>query len=177
MLIEESPDPLAIQSHAAEFAMTPKKRKPVVEIESPSIKRMHSIKSVASCSGSQLSLPKTPHSKAPLTPGSSLSSATQMSVNATPTAKRVVNLAYVSIPPSPWSTPLKGSKIIDPRTGKHKVQETPDDLGGYGSEDDGPSSPTKGRNFHDSVKSSARRTGDRDERGRFLLFLMWTPKY
>jgi len=37
-----------------------------------------------------------------------------------------------------------------------------DDLGGYGD----PSSPTK-KGVNDSVKSSARRTGDRDERGQF----------
>ena len=171
---EESPDPLAILSPTADFAVTPKKRKSVVEMESPSIKRMHSMNSFISHSGSQSTLPKTPQSKAPLTPGSSMSSTSQMSVNATPTVKRVVNLAYVSIPPSPWSTPSsrKGSMVIDPRTGKHKVQDTPDDLGGYGSEDDGPLSPMKGRSVHDSVKSSARRTGDRDERGRYLLSVM-----
>jgi cohesin loading factor subunit SCC2 len=166
---EESPDPLAIQSHT-DFTVSPKKRKPVVDMESPSIKRMHSVKSFVSHSGSQPMLPKTPQSKAPLTPGSSMSSTSQMSVNTTPTVKRVVNLAYVSIPSSPWSTP-KGSMVIDPRS-KHKVRESPGDLGGYGSEDDGPPSPTKGRSVHDSAKSSARRTGDRDERGRYLLSLM-----
>jgi len=174
MLPEESPDPLAIQSHTAGFAVTPKKRKPVMEIESPSIKRMHSMKSFPSHSGSQSILPKTPQSKAPLTPSSTMSSASQISVNATPTVKRLVNLAYVSVPRSPWSTPSsrQGSMIIDSRKGKNKVEDTPDDLGGYGSEDDVPSSPTKGRSVNDSVKSSARRTGDRDERGRYLpLFL------
>ena len=171
ILPEESPDPLAIQSHTADFALTPKKRKPVVELESPSIKRMHSLKSSTSYSGSQSTLPKTPQSKAPKTPGSSMSSTSQMSVNATPIVKRPVNLAYVSIPPSPWSTPRKGL-ITDPRTGKNKVRDTPDDLGGYGSEDDGPSSPTRRGGVHDSVKSSARRTGDRDERGLYLFSLI-----
>ena len=177
ILPEESPDPLAIQSHNAGFAVTPKKRKPVVEMESPSIKRMQSVKSFPSQSGSKSTLPRTPQSKAPLTPSSSMSLASQVSVNTTPTVKRIVNLAYVSIPSSPWSTPSsrKGSVTIDSKTGKRKVRDTPDDLGGYGSEDDVPLSPTKGRSVNDSVKSSARRTGDRDERGWYLftpLFLL-----
>lgn len=172
-LPEESPDPLAIQSHTAGFAVTPKKRKHVVDVESPSVKRMHSMKSFTPHSGSQSTLPQTPQSKVPLTPSSTMSSTSQMSVNTTPTAKRLVNLAYVSIPPSPWLTPpsRKGSMIIDSRVGKNKLQDASDDLGGYGSEDDVPLSLTKGRNVNDSVKSSsARRTGDRDERGRYLLF-------
>ena len=173
MLPEESPDPLAIQSsHTADFAVTPKKRKSVVEMESPSIKRLQSMKSFTDHSGNQSTLPKIPQSKVPSTPSSTMSSAS-MSVNTTPTTKRIVNLAYVSIPSSPWLTPTscKGSMIIHSRTGRNKVQDTPDDLGGYGSEDDVPPSPTKGRGIHDSVKSSARRTGDRDERGRYLLSL------
>ena len=170
---EESPDPLAIQSHTANFAVTPKKRKPVQEMESPSIKRMHSMKSFTAHSGNQSTLPKIPQSKVPLTPSSTIRSASEMSVNTTPTTKRIVNLAYVSIPPSPWLTPSsrKGSMVIHSRTGKNNVQDTPDDLGGYGSEDDVPLSPSKGRSIHDSVKSSARRTGDRDERGSYLLSL------
>lgn len=77
----------------------------------------------------------------------------------TPTPKRIVNKAYVSIPPSPFLTPSSSRK------GKMGVNNTPDDLGGYGSEESGPSSPTKRPTLLDSVKSSARRTGDRDERG------------
>ena len=179
ILPEESPDPLAIQSHSAVFAVTPKKRKPVMDMESPSIKRVNSMKSLTSHSGSQSSLPKTPQSKTPLTPSSTMSSVSQRSVNATPTGKRMVNLAYVSVPPSPWLTPCKRSMSIDPRTDKSEVQDTPDDLGGYGSEDDSPLSPTKGRRVNDSVKSSARRTGDRDERGRYSfaqLFLVFSLK-
>ena len=171
ILPEESPDPLAIQSHTTDFVVTPKKRKSAVGIESPSIKRMQSMKSFTDHSGTQSILPKIPQSKVLLTRSSTLSSASQMSVNTMPTARRIVNLAYVSIPPSPWLTPSssKGSMITHSRTGKNKVQDTPDDLGGYGSEDDAPLSPSKGRSIHDSVKSSARRTGDRDERGRYLL--------
>ena len=174
MLPEESPDPLAIQTHTADFAVTPKKRKSVLEMESPSIKRMQSMKSFTAHSGNQSTLHKTPQSKVPLTPSSTMSSTSQMSVNTTPTAKRIVNLAYVSVPPSPWLTPSsrKGSMFIHSRTGKNTVQDTPDDLGGYGSEDDVPLSPSKGRSIHDSAKSSARRTGDRDERGQYHPSLM-----
>ena len=170
---EESPDPLAIQSHiTSDFAVTPKKRKSVLEMESPSIKRIQSMKSFSAHSGNQSTLPKIPQSKVPLTPSSTMSSVSQMSVNTTPTAKRIVNLAYVSIPPSPWLTPSRnGSMIIHSRTGKNKVQDTPDDLGGYGSEDDVSLSPLKGRSIYDSVKSSARRTGDRDERGGYLSLM------
>jgi cohesin loading factor subunit SCC2 len=45
--------------------------------------------------------------------------------------------------------------------GKMKVDDTPDDLGGYGSVDD--ESPH--RYWNSSLKSSGRRTGDRDDRG------------
>ena len=60
ILPEESPDPLAIQPHSAVLAVTPKKQKPVVDIESPSIKHMNSMKSFTSQSESQSTLPKTP---------------------------------------------------------------------------------------------------------------------
>lgn len=78
-------------------------------------------------------------------------------------------MAYVSVPPKPWLTPSsshKGSapQISEKRLGKMKLDD--DDLGGYGSDDfDGMYSPTR----NDTAKSSARRTGDRDERGKFLL--------
>jgi cohesin loading factor subunit SCC2 len=110
----------------------------------------------------------------PLTPSTTSSSFSKMSAASlnivTPTTtKRIVNMAYVSVPPSPWLTPSssrKGSAHMYSTNGKIKLNDTPDDLGGYGSEEDGPSSPTKRRGIMDSVKSSARRTGDRDERGQ-----------
>jgi len=71
-----------------------------------------------------------------------------------------VNKAYVSVPPRPYYLTPKSARKLDS-----------DDLGGYGSEDGGPSSPTKRTGIHDSVRSSARRTGDRDERGTCNLFL------
>lgn len=83
-----------------------------------------------------------------------------------------MNLAYVSVPPKPWLTPssshassIMGSSMK--KQGKMKVSDTPDDLGGYGSEEGSPESPSRQRGINDSVKSSSRRTGDRDERGMY----------
>jgi cohesin loading factor subunit SCC2 len=51
------------------------------------------------------------------------------------------------------------------------INDTPDDLGGYSTEDeDGAYSPIR-TNLNDTVKSSARRTGDRDERRMFLFYI------
>lgn len=55
--------------------------------------------------------------------------------------------------------------------GKSRVDDTPDDLGGYGAED-GYGSPIKRRDITDSIKSSARRTGDRDDRGKSCPYLV-----
>jgi len=171
--LDESPDPLALRSdNSTRPAVTPKKRKPIVLIESPSIKRIQTLKATAS--GQRM-----PQSSVPLTPSSKASpfstkSPTPQSV--TPTHKRIVNMAYVAVPPSPWLTPSssrKPSVLTDSMKSKVKFTETPD-LGGYGSEDDGPSSPTKRFTLNDSVKSSARRTGDRDERGDFDCILLST---
>lgn len=109
-----------------------------------------------------MAITKTPQStqtSVPVTPNSSMTSfstsdRSAMSVNCTPTVRRIVNKAYVSIPPRPHYLTPKSERKLDS-----------DDLGGYGSEDGGPSSPTKRTDMHDSVRSSARRTGDRDERG------------
>ncbi|PPQ86325.1 hypothetical protein CVT25_005626 [Psilocybe cyanescens] len=173
MAPDSSPDPLALQSsvspRAIAASVTPKKRKPIVFIESPSIKRVQALKE----SNHSISQPKTPQmhrTSAPPTPSSRASSFSNMSAtssnNITPTHKRIVNLAYVAVPPSPWLTPSpsrKSSVKTDSVRSKVTFNDTPD-LGGYGSEEEGPSSPTK-RSLNDSVKSSARRTGDRDERG------------
>ena len=175
---EESPDPLALGSSSS-AVVTPRKRKPVVEIVSPS-KRVHSVKSLPSFqrttnpvtpSSSVSSVPRTPTTIS-TAPTSSMS---QGSFTSTLTPKRV-NLAYVFVPPSPYLTPFssrKGSEnasmLSEKRQGKMKIDDTPNDLGGYGSDDDFSSSPTRGRGLFDSVKSSARRTGDRDERGELLF--------
>lgn len=174
---DESPDPLALRSGSSTntLSVTPQKRKPVVLIESPSSKRIQSFKPLSNSSLAQWNGSKTPGTSVPLTPSTTSSSFSKMSAASlnivTPTTtKRIVNMAYVSVPPSPWLTPSssrKGSTHMNSANGKiNNLNDTPDDLGGYGSEEDGPSSPTKRRGIMDSVKSSARRTGDRDERGR-----------
>ena len=145
-------------------AVTPQKRKLVVEIQTPSIKRLQSMKSLSSSSLGEKSstvtkTPQSTQSSVPVTPSSSatsFSNISQASANSTPTTKRIVNLAYVSLPARPYLTPKSNRKLDS------------DDLGGYGE----PSSPTK-RSVNDSVKSSARRTGDRDERGRFFLHFIF----
>lgn len=168
-----SPDPLSMcldpkpSAVATAAAVTPQKRKPVVAIESPSIKRIQALKSSTSNSAIQQSPPQvaTPRQPkaVPPTPSSGTSDVftTPGSLSVvTPTNKRVVHKAYVAVPKSPWLTPSSTRK---PTNQAEKPGDTPD-LGGYGSEEDGPASPTK-RYTIDSVKSSARRTGDRDERG------------
>lgn len=156
---QESPDPLALST---EPSMTPRKRKMVVQIESPAVKRVQSVQSFHIPSAM---MPRTPVQKSSSTP--------QMT---TTTPRR--NLAYVAVPPKPWLTPKSshngsGSHMSNKQWGKLKSDGGSPDLGGYGSEDDddGAYSPTR---TNDVVKSSSRRTGDRDERGkRFPLFDMF----
>jgi len=152
--------------------VTPAKRKPAIEIVRTSpLKRLNTAKSLSSSIPAlEVSQPRLPQSSAasktlttnvPLTPSSTASSFSRYSTTETPTHKRIVNLAYVEVPPSPYSTPFS------PRKGSMtKNLDTPSDLGGYGPE----SSPIKRRDIFDSVKTSARRTGDRDERGTSTLF-------
>jgi cohesin loading factor subunit SCC2 len=137
---QESPDPLALLPSTPRPYATPRKRKLVVEIESPSMKRLNSMQS--------LTIGQSP-TKMPFTPSKSQPRQT---------------LAYVEVPrlPKEWRTPSSSHAVGDP-TGSHslrrmKVDGTPDDLGGYGSE--GYYSPTRS-----NAKSSGRKTGDRDERG------------
>ncbi|KAJ7065085.1 hypothetical protein B0H15DRAFT_872762, partial [Mycena belliarum] len=137
-LVEESPDPLAIST----TSNTPRKRKSITQLNSPSVKRLHSPHPTP--------VPMTPStgskSRASLlsTPGSSFS---------TPSKPRIT-MAYVDVPHKPWATtPKSVMRTMQPL-------ESPD-LGGYGSDDDSPRhrSSTSG-----SKVTSARRTGDRDER-------------
>ncbi|KAF8073449.1 hypothetical protein FPV67DRAFT_1559883 [Lyophyllum atratum] len=149
-VVQESPDPLALQSGFP--VVTPRKRKVFVQLDSPAVKRMQSVQSFHS----QSTTPRTPAhvaSKAQTTP-----------TQTTSTPRR--QMAYVAVPPNPWLTPTssrKGSvtQLSEKRLGKMKSDDTPD-LGGYGSDDDdGAYSPSR---TNDTVKSSARRTGDRDDR-------------
>ena len=159
----ESPDPLALAPSSSTVfptsTLTPRKRKPGVHAESPSLKRIQST-----------SMFITPHkSLTPLTPTS-----TQTSTTATATSKSSKKLQlYVEVPllPKSYFTPSRSSSqktvtsLSKKMQGKMKVDDTPDDLGGYGSVDDDDYSPLRYGNS--SVKSSARRTGDRDDRGNF----------
>ena len=143
---QESPDPLALKPAAPGLStpvQTPRKRKPIVEIESPSAKRIQS-----SHLGS-----RTPQHARQMTP-------------AKQSLKKTATLAYVEIPPKPWLSPSSSRKlsISSPRLfSKENLGKPADeqhDLSGYGSD----YSPYK---VTDTTKSSARRTGDRDERGAF----------
>lgn len=154
----ESPDPLALAPSSSTLfsasVVTPRKRKPEVYIASPTLKRVQSTSNFI-----------TPHkSLSPLTPQ------TSTTATATTTSKSSKKLQpYIEVPPLPksWFTPSRSSSqksitsLSKKMQGKMKVDDTPDDLGGYGSVDD--DSPR--RYWNSSVKSSARRTGDRDDRG------------
>lgn len=166
---QESPDPIAIQYSMPTSvpSTTPRKRKVYVELESPSVKRVQSMKSFNSDSNHKPSfVPTVPNTPVPTTPSTSFSASTSTS-KTSPTSSRMT-LAYVAVPPKPWLTPSSSyknsSQASHKRLGKMKINDTSDDLGGYGSEDDDTAySPTR-TNVYDTVKSSARRTGDRDER-------------
>ncbi|KAG5642305.1 hypothetical protein DXG03_003025 [Asterophora parasitica] len=140
--VQESPDPLALQPGVHPVpAITPRKRKIFVQLDSPAVKRVQSIQSFHTH-------PRTPTHVTP-----KASSTPQI----TPTPRR--NLAYVAAPTKPWLTPTSSRQGSAKQLGKMK-DDSPD-LGGYGSDDDDPYSPTRS---NDAVKSSARRTGDRDDR-------------
>jgi len=128
----------------------------MVEVQTP-VKRLHTMKSLSNSSIGVAT--KTPQStqSVPITPSpsaASLSNMSRSSVDSTPTPKRV-NLAYVEVPAPPYLTP-KSTRKLDS-----------DDLGGYCTEND---SPIKKMGINDSVRSSARRTGDRDERGILITY-------
>ncbi|KAF6755969.1 protein rad9 [Ephemerocybe angulata] len=130
---DDSPDPLSlglspVKKAAASnnpVSVTPQKRKPVVEIQSPSAKRMQAYKPLSAfikTPNSTLGTPRTPGTSVPLTPsttsrtntsaGSSVppASPTKTVGAVTPTPNRIVNRAYVFVPPSPYSTPSSSRK-------------------------------------------------------------------
>lgn len=157
---QESPDPLALgYPNAAPFsvpALTPRKRKPGAHTETPSLKR------VQSNTLATLHKPLTP-----LTPTSSQT--LKATTSASKSARKLE--PYVEVPPLPtvWLTPSRSASqksltsLSKKMQSNMKVHDTPDDLGGYGSVDDDEYSAPR---FESSgVKSSARRTGDRDDRG------------
>jgi len=148
---QESPDPLALRPGVP--IVTPLKRKVYVELESPAVKRVHYMIQQQ---------PEPPVNS--LTP-----TKTATPSQATTTPWKVLKMAYVAVPHKPWLTPspthkgFRPPKMSQKRLGKMKVtaEDDEDDLGGYGTPDDDAYSPTRS----ETVKSSARRTGDRDGRG------------
>jgi len=175
---DSSPDPLGIMVNSSPVPVTPRKRKPVVEVQSPLVKRMQIMRSELN----QAPQYKPSSSLVPVTPSSKSISAGSNGL--TPTPKRLENLAYVAVPRSPWLTDSsRKNGFLTPnnftlKQQKFMMQGTPDDLGGYGESD--LESPIKYRELTDSIKSSARRTGERDDRGRltFVLKLVFlTPSF
>ncbi|EGN98100.1 hypothetical protein SERLA73DRAFT_109431 [Serpula lacrymans var. lacrymans S7.3] len=151
-LPHESPDPLALTSNSncSAPSITPRKRKSTERVSTPSHKRLHAAHSDS-----------TVISRVSAMTGSSSSSSSSKTPRRT--------LAYVEVPPLPkmWFTPSP-LKTHSFRQGK---TDSPD-LGGYGSEDDDTHvSKTAGLT---SVKSSARRTGDRDDRDPLEKFIALT---
>ncbi|KZP26313.1 hypothetical protein FIBSPDRAFT_1040859 [Athelia psychrophila] len=151
---QDSPDPLALRvstsKATASSALTPRKRKQGAHAETPSLKRVQSSSFVTP---NQTLSPKTPTSAQTSTSTSTISKSSRKM------------LAFVEVPPLPkeWKTPNRSVTSLSKKLqGKMKVEDTPEDLGGYGSVDEDSFSPPQ----YDSspTKSSARRTGDRDER-------------
>lgn len=162
---QSSPDPLSIMTYSSPVPVTPRKRKPVVEIESPSLKRLQTMRDEYVLP-TQRSSSASAASSVPTTPTSN-SAASTNSKGPTPTPKRTPNFAYVSVPRPTWATPYtrpNGFTTPSMPRRKFKMDDHSPDLGGYGPVD-GDGSPIKRRNITDSAKSSVRRTGDRDDRG------------
>ncbi|KAJ7644375.1 hypothetical protein FB45DRAFT_897682 [Roridomyces roridus] len=137
VLSEESPDPLAIALNAPASALTPRKRKSDSQLASPTVKRFHS--------PNPTSVPVTPS-----TTSKSRTSALSTPSSSFSTPSRVLKMAYVELPAKSW-------KVNTPS--KLRTPQSPDELDGFGSDDDSPRRPSGvGR------VTSGRRTGDRDDR-------------
>ncbi|KAG7088631.1 hypothetical protein E1B28_012603 [Marasmius oreades] len=168
----ESPDRLTLKSKSNYSSFTtPRKRKPVVELSSPSFKKRNfatdadrssskTRPTAASIFG--LETPSSTTSSVPYTPSTSASTS---STGKSTSIRKTLTLDHVNIPPKPWLTPLSFRKksisspsvLTDGNNTRTAVDDSPDDLGGYGTEED---SPTKGRSLLDSVHSPARRPVD-----------------
>ncbi|KAL6300065.1 hypothetical protein BKA93DRAFT_803226 [Sparassis latifolia] len=147
----ESPDPLAIGSSSPQVSIpfqTPRKRKDVTFMESPTVKRIHRVE-VLVPSPSTLRKSSTP------------------SATTTPTSKRKLQ-AYVDVPPlsKVYFTPTSGRRERQDSQSKGKGKAMiDDDLGGFGSDEEYPPTSQSSVRRSDSVKQSGRRTtGERDDR-------------
>lgn len=155
-IAQSSPDPLAMGSSPytpSTSVVTPQKRKKAhVVIESP-LKRHQSRDS----------------SLTPLTSQRTSTPSTATQLNTAPRKPRME--AYVELIPPPKSWLSNTPSLSQKTKGKQKaVYADDDDLGGYGSED---ALTHPGRamsaNLSSAVRSSGKRTGDRDDRGMFML--------
>ncbi|KAK7469438.1 Sister chromatid cohesion protein 2 [Stygiomarasmius scandens] len=170
----ESPDPLALKT----TSMTPRKRKPVVEITSPFVKRHKEMfpstpqrPRMAASTSVTPSSSYSPSSAVPRTPTTVSSSRSTSVSTTTSTGKRKAwTLDCIQVPSANYLTPTSARKSASSpsilSSKKVRVDESPDELGGYGTENDDMyfSSPSKGGDMYSPTKASGRRAGDRDDR-------------
>ena len=167
-----SPDPLELPPSQS---VTPQKRKSLELLQSPSVKRIQAPHRSPSLSGP----PTTPASSSQgslSTHGTPLSSQLSSSSRPAPSYKPRMR-AYVEIPVAPkfLSMPQpsqSGKKVkLKPVAVSHGSKDRAeidddDDLGGFGPEEDSPHQPRKtSLSMTEAGRSSAKRTGDRDDRG------------
>ena len=181
--LQSSPDPIRLTSspNHTSLAATPRKRKALAEIDSPSIKRIQVLKS-HTMEGSRPAIPKkapghasplkqsilpptTPSNKSNRSEVTLVTPENQSPSTPTSSTRKKMVLAYISVPPMPTylKTPTsnKGSPVKSSRVWTSKLDDM-SEFGGDGSEDD---SPTLRRvDYKSATKSTIRRTGDRDER-------------
>ncbi|THH14012.1 hypothetical protein EW146_g6273 [Bondarzewia mesenterica] len=158
--LHSSPDPLAISPSSVP---SPQKRKSVEQVQSPSIKRAQLVHRTASSSSL---------SAAPSTPTSSQTRQSSSSSQVTPKPKKRL-LAYVELPPisRTWNTPSSSHSQKDRgfktpvAKGKSRMNFDSPDLGGFGSPEDDYKPRKTSLAMGDVAKSSAKRTGERDDRG------------
>jgi cohesin loading factor subunit SCC2 len=171
-----SPDPLEL--HPSQ-SITPQKRKSLELLQSPSVKRVQAMHRSPSISGP----PTTPASSSQdslSTQGTPVSSQSTSSFRPVPPQKPRMR-AYVEIPAAPkfLSTPqpsqsgkkvrVKTAVVSHGSKSRAEIDEE-DDLGGFGPEEDSPHQPRKtSLNMTEAGRSSAKRTGDRDDRGNTSL--------
>ena len=167
-----SPDSLELPPSQS---VTPQKRKSLELLQSPSVKRPQALDRTPSLLGP----PTTPASSSQ---GSFSSQGTPVSSQITPSSRPVPSYkpkmrAYVEIPLAPMFLSTQqlsqsGKKMrVKPAVVLHGSKDSTeideeDDLGGFGPEEDSPHRPRKtGLSMTEAGRSSAKRTGDRDDRG------------
>ncbi len=167
-----SPDPLELPPSQS---VTPQKRKSIELLQSPSTKRvqaLHRIPSASSLSGP----PSTPTSSSQ---GSFSTQGTPSLLHVTPRpvpSHTPKMRAYVELPAPKYSSiqkssqSLKKSKARTSSVHLEDIRKTEtddeDDLGGFGPEEDYRHRPGKtSLSMTEAGRSSAKRTGDRDNRG------------